>query len=371
MQAVPGSKADVLGAGDLSARWNDDPGSRKRAVRPDGGAGALWAVVLAGGEGTRLSPLIRRIYPDGRPKQYAALTGTRSLLRHTLDRAALAIPAERTVVIVTRAHAPFFSAEPSLRKGPRVLVQPTDRGTGAGVLLPVHWIAARDPHATIAILPSDHFIGDDAAFMRHVGQLSAVAARHPKRIVLVGVRPDGPETGYGWIEPGPAIEGPQGDGVRGVEQFREKPCLEAARACMEAGGLWNTFVMVARASALIEAGRQALPELHDRLTQVAASFGTDFEAPAIERAYGLVLPSNFSQAILASSPSMLAVSTLSQVAWSDWGTPERVIATLRNEGIVPTWAQEFAPSVAPVRTLTGGPTSYARDSILLTAGHSK
>lgn len=310
------------------------------------GAGSLWSVVLAGGEGTRLRPLIRHIHPDGRPKQYAVLVGSRSLLRHTIDRARFAVPAERIVVVATRAHAPFFTAELSSPRGPKLLVQPCDRGTAAGILLPVHWIASRDPGATVVVLPSDHFVADDAAFMRHVVRLSAVAARHPERIVLVGARPDGLDTGYGWIEPGPALEESPGAEVLAVKRFREKPSRESARSCMDAGGLWNTFVMVAKASALIEAGRSVLPELNLRLTQAAASFGTDSEEDAIERAYRLVPASNFSQTILASSPSLLAVSPLPPMTWSDWGTPERVIETLRNRGTVPPWMQQIAPAAA-------------------------
>src|SRR5215510_8375829 len=73
--------------------------------------GRLWSIVLAGGEGKRLRPLIERIHPDGRPKQFAVLLGSRSLLRHTLDRVELAIPRERTVVVATRSHEPFLATE--------------------------------------------------------------------------------------------------------------------------------------------------------------------------------------------------------------------------------------------------------------------
>lgn len=182
-------------------------------------ASRLWAIVLAGGEGTRLRPLVQRIHPDGRPKQYAVLVGSRSLLGQTLDRVALIVAPDRTVVVTTRSHAPFFPAELTDSNGPTVLVQPRDRGTGAGVLLPAHWISRKDPHALVAVFPSDHFVGDDRAFADHVEDLARAAGRHPDRILLLGAQPDAPETGYGWIEPGEELDKAPAGGLRRVLRF--------------------------------------------------------------------------------------------------------------------------------------------------------
>src|SRR5262245_25150138 len=163
--------------------------TRPRALGPQS-SGHLWSIVLAGGEGKRLRPLIDRIHPDGRPKQFAVLLGSRSLLRHTIDRVELAIPRERTVVVATRSHETFLETEFTGAPSPEVLVQPLDRGTAAGILLPVQWIAGQDPAATVAVFPSDHFVADDAAFMRHVLRLAGLAAQDLERIFLVGARPD-------------------------------------------------------------------------------------------------------------------------------------------------------------------------------------
>jgi mannose-1-phosphate guanylyltransferase len=310
-------------------------------------SGRLWSVVLAGGEGLRLRPLVERIHPDGRPKQYAVLVGSRSLLRQTLDRSALTVPPERTVVVTTRAHQPFYSTElgggPHAR-GPIAIVQPRDRGTAAGVLLPVHWVARQDPQALVTVFPSDHFIGDDFAFARHVAHLAVVAARHPESIHLLGAEPEAPETGYGWIEPGDEVDRAPAGGLRRVVRFWEKPSPETARACMERGGLWNTFVMVARAATLIEAGRRALPELSERLSRLAPLVGSDPEAPILESAYQRVPHANFSADVLSAVAPMLVVSKMPPIAWSDWGTPDRVIETLRREGLQPSWLQELATS---------------------------
>ena len=157
-------------------------------------ARSMWAVVLSGGEGMRLRPLVRKVAGDDRPKQYAKLLGPRSLLRQTLDRVALGVSTDRTVVVTMRPHAGYIATEFSgVAKPPYLLMQPRDRGTAAGVLYPAHWIAWRNPEATVAIFPSDHFVLGEATFMAHVQEVARVLDRHPDRVVLLGAQPTAPE----------------------------------------------------------------------------------------------------------------------------------------------------------------------------------
>jgi len=298
--------------------------------------GQLWAIVLAGGEGARLRGLTRRFYGEDRPKQYAALFGSRSLLRQTLDRVALAIPAERTLVVTLRSHARYIAAELAGSPTPRVLVQPENRGTAAGVLFPAHWIQWRDPEATVAVFPSDHFIVEETVFMDHVAKVASVV-RHPEWLVLLGAQPTEPETEYGWIEPGEALDWTPAGPICRVQRFWEKPSAETARACLASGCLWNTLVLVTKASTLIEAGRQFLLHLHDRLARIGPFVDTEDEPWAVQQAYHLAPKANFSQSILERCPPGLVVSKLPALYWCDWGTPERVFKSLTKAGILPAW----------------------------------
>lgn len=304
--------------------------------------GEVWAVVLAGGQGVRLRRLTRHLYGEDRPKQFAALVGGRSLLRQTLDRIGLEIPPVRTLVVGVREQAAYLATEFAGASAPRLLIQPADRGTAAAILLAAHWISWRDPEATIALFPSDHFVVEEAAFMNHVADVAMSVERHPGWMVLLGAQPTDPETEYGWIEPGAPL-GRTGSGpVYRVRRFWEKPSPETARACLTGGSLWNTFVVIAKASTLIDLGRTLLPDLDRLFARIATFADTDDEPRVIQEAYRVAPAANFSQAVLGRRPSSLVVSRLPALTWCDWGTPERVLKSLNRIGVSPSWAEAVA-----------------------------
>jgi mannose-1-phosphate guanylyltransferase len=304
--------------------------------------GQVWAIVLASDEGIRPRPLIHRLHAPDRPEQFAALLGGRSLLRQTVDRVRLAVAAERTVVVTLKDHESHLAEALRGAQVGRALVQPEDKGTAAGVLLSTHWIHGRDPDAIVAVFPSDHFVKEERKLTDHVADVADVVREHPGWMVLLGAPPTDPEPDYGWIEPGHILaRSPAGSPIHWVRQFWEKPSPLIARACLDKGWLVSTCVIVAKASLILEVGAQLLPQLHERLSLNRPVKDTELEHWILQRGYGLVQKTSFSEAVLEHCPSCLVVSRLPALTWSDWGTPERVLKSLRRAGLVP---REFSES---------------------------
>src|SRR4029453_3925911 len=180
-----------------------------RAARADS---RTWAIVLAGGEGYRLRPLVQRLFGEDRPKQYVPLLGPSSLLKQTLERVGRLVPPERTLVVSQYDHSRYLDRELCDVAAPHVLLQPENRGTGTAVLFAAHTIRRLDPEAVVAVFPSDHSIREGAGFPPHssggaafpasVSGVSPFFERHPERLVLLGARPTAPEPEYGWVRPG-------------------------------------------------------------------------------------------------------------------------------------------------------------------------
>jgi mannose-1-phosphate guanylyltransferase len=323
-----------------------DPEPRLEAKMAGSSVGQLWGIVLAGGEGVRLRTLARRICGDDRPKQYIPLLGKRTLLRQTLDRVAIEIPPDRTTVITLRSHSGYFAESSGGLRPPHVLVQPADRGTAAAILLSAHWVAEQDADATMAVFPSDHFVLGEATFMAHIVRIVDWVAERPERLVLLGAQATAAEVEYGWIELGKPLSSEGDRRIWEVRRFWEKPSHEKARICLEAGCLWNTFVLVGKAATFVRIGHGAVPEVSDRLAHLTPFLGTEDQAWAIHQAFLYMPTVNFSRAVLEPCPAFLAVADLPRVTWSDLGNPRRVFDILRRARNMPSWvlASDLAAS---------------------------
>lgn len=284
----------------------------------------LWGIILAGGEGQRLRPFIKSHLGSERPKQYCALLGTRSMLRHTIARAERLIPHHRLLTVVTRHHLDYAQEELHDRHPEAVIVQPANRDTGPGILLPLLHVYRRDPEAVVALLPSDHFIAEEDRFMASVEAAACFAAAYPIRPILLGVELDRPETQYGWIEAGEVIGQREEREQHLVKRFWEKPDMYTAHDLYLNGCLWNTMVLVGQVGAILSLFVTLTPKLFVALYRLCSSPDLSRHAEALEEVYSSLPPVNFSQAILAPCSQRLGVLRVKGVYWNDWGNVEQV-----------------------------------------------
>lgn len=211
------------------------------------------------------------------------------------------------------------------------IVQPRNRGTAPAILYSLLRLAESVPRASVLLMPSDHHVGDEAAFMKYVDVAFAEVEEHPQLTVLVGIAPDEPETAYGWIEPASAT-GTGHSKTLPARRFWEKPSREIARELMATGCLWNGFMMVCQLPTLLGLFSLAMPELYVSFSKIRPSLGTLFEEEILGRLYEELRPSDFSRRVLESAAPSLSVLSVSNVGWSDLGEPYRVAKALAGLG---------------------------------------
>lgn len=283
----------------------------------------LWTIVLAGGEGVRLRQLTRALHGDDCPKQFALISGGQSLLQATVARARSWSAPDRVVVVVADPREDLARQQLQGDRGVDIVAQPSNRGTGPGILLPLARIMAFDPTAKVVILPSDHYVRDEVPFERSIRLANAAS---DEQVALIGALPEHAETRYGWIVPGRTLAG-QRSSV--VQQFCEKPPAALAERLLRSGALWNTFIMAGSARhfwSLACTHLQAAVSLFE-LYQDAVN-GPD-EARVLREIYRLMPHSDFSREVLQKAHGLRAVP-LDECGWSDWGTPQRVLDSLRH-----------------------------------------
>lgn len=300
------------------------------------------AVILAGGDGSRLQSLTKLISGDDRPKQFCPIAGNRSLLDETRKRVALSISPDNTYFSLTQKHERFY--ERPLWNVPErnMIVQPENKGTAPAILFSLMRLARISPDSTVAFFPSDHYFSDDEGFMEHVDSAFKAVELNRTSVVLLGIEPEKAETSYGWIEPAESLFGDLPRSVTRVARFWEKPTAGVARLLMSKGCLWNSFVMIGRVNVFVDLFREHLPEIFRMFAASESQFGTRHERAAIRSIYSWIDETNFSNAVLEKSADRLHVMRVGNVGWSDWGEPQRVIGTLSNLGIRPAWMQSMA-----------------------------
>jgi mannose-1-phosphate guanylyltransferase len=261
---------------------------------------SAWAVVLAGGVGSRFWPLSTA----ERPKQLLPLVTSRPLLADALDRLEPLVPPERTLILTGASLAPAVASLAPALPAANVLREPRAAGTGPALAWAAAEIERRDgPEAIMMSVHADWAVGDAEGFRDTLRRAADAAADH-RSLVTVGVVPDRADPGFGYIEPGPEVA----PGVRRVTRFVEKPSRPAAERMWRSGFLWNSGIFVWRVGDFLAEIRRHTPEIAPALAAAAAA----------EAFFGAVTPITVDVGVLERSSRVLVLS--GDFGWDDVGT---------------------------------------------------
>ena len=196
-----------------------------------------YCVIMCGGVGSRFWPFSRQ----DRPKQFIDFFGTgRSLLQTTVDRALELVDADHVLLMTNAAYAPVAAEQLPMIPAANILSEPARRNTAPCICWAAHHIAARDPKAAIVTMPSDHLILRQQAFEKAIAR-GVDFVRDTGALLTLGIRPTGPNTGYGYIQQGKPVE--DWPGILKVKSFTEKPDLQMAEFFLRSGEFyWNAGI---------------------------------------------------------------------------------------------------------------------------------
>jgi mannose-1-phosphate guanylyltransferase len=273
-----------------------------------------YAVIMAGGGGTRLWPISRKKHP----KHVLPLLGERTLFQSTLDRLEGFVPPERVYVVTTAEQEQELKTQAPQLPAVNFLIEPTPRGTASVVGLAAVVLAARDSEAVMLVLPADHFIRNHDLF--HLVMRVAVQVARKGYMVTLGITPTFPATGYGYIQRGVVLPEKFDYPVYRVLHFTEKPD-EAKSHIMLAGGdhSWNSGMFIWRADRILDEFSRQMPDLKTALDRIGAAWGTSEQEIVLRSAWPPLKPETIDYGIMEHAANV-AVLPAGGLEWSDVGS---------------------------------------------------
>ena len=298
-------------------------------------AKVCFNVIIAGGKGTRFWPLSRA----HRPKQILKLLGRNSLIRETAERVYPLAGRKQTLIVTIADQLSLLRRElPGVPRS-NFIAEPQGKNTAPCIGLAALEVIRRDPEAVMSVLPADHWVADVGAFRKTLKSAVELAAE-TDQLITIGIKPDYPETGYGYIMKNGAI-GPKSATAFVVKRFVEKPSLPAARRLMRQHALWNSGIFIWKAATLLAALRRYQPEIYqslEKINKAAAAYSLTSSAPRLRKAianqYNQMPNLSIDYAVMESAGAEGKVLTLeAQFGWSDvgsWAAVHRMMPKDRN-----------------------------------------
>jgi len=281
-----------------------------------------YAVIMAGGGGTRLWPLSRR----NRPKQMLSLDGDRSLFQVAVDRLQGVFPLERIMVMTVEDQVPALQSQvPEIPAG-NFLLEPMPRGTASVVGYAAAALNLKDPGSVMAVLTADHIIGNLKLFQQLLTAAYQVAGEG--YLVTLGITPSFPATGYGYIRQGKELGKYQGMEVYQVREFTEKPDQEQAQKMVASGEYsWNSGMFIWQTQAILEEIKRQMPDLDSKLSLIKEAWDTPEWEETIRRVWPEIEPQTIDFGIMENA-RQVAVIPAGDLDWNDVGSWEALFDLL-------------------------------------------
>ena len=284
-------------------------------------ARSLYAVIMAGGVGSRFWPRSR----ERSPKQFLEITGGGTMIANTITRIASLVPAANVIIVTNAQHADLVRAQIPHVPEENILFEPVGRNTAPCIGLAAECIHRKDPESVMLVLPADHLIRDTAEFLAVLSRGVRVASERDA-LVTIGIQPTHPETGYGYIQFEDAAEGNpyHAEGVYQVKTFAEKPNLETAVRFIRSGDfLWNSGMFIWRTEVIRDQIAEHLPDLRQQLDQLRPAIGTQDFPAALELAYGVIRSISIDYGVMEKAGRVFVVR--GDFGWSDVGSWDEVV----------------------------------------------
>ncbi len=271
-----------------------------------------YAVIIAGGAGTRLWPLSRRNYP----KQALKLVGEKTMFQYAVERIRSIFPPERIMVVTLAMHASILMKQAPELPGENFILEPEGRGTAPAIGLAAIHLTKQDPEACMVILTADHFIEDTKRFCEVIKAAEKVA---DGRLMTLGIQPAFPSTGFGYIHQGSLMGQENGFPFYAVERFTEKPDLVTARKMVESGEYsWNSGMFVWQVGRILKEFQRLMPDFYTLLMEVKAGLGTPEYPAVMERVWPQVSKETIDYGIMEGATDVVVIPV--DIGWTDIGS---------------------------------------------------